>query len=1049
MKKLTFVLLSLVLGVSMAVAQSKQITGTVIFAEDGEPIIGASVVVKGTTTGTVTDLDGNFVLSVPTSAKTIVFSYVGMETVALAPKPKMNITMHVSSEFLDEIMVVAYGTAKKSTFTGSASSIKADKISQIQSSTVTSALEGRTAGVQLVSSTGQPGENPTVRIRGIGSINASKTPLYVVDGAFYDGPISAINSADIESMTVLKDAAANSLYGARGANGVILITTKRTNSGGLGVTFDAKWGVNSRAVPEYDLITDPGMYYEQTWKGQYNKLMGSSATMTSEKAIAQLQGSGANSLQKILGGYNNYDVAWNELIDPTTGLLNSNANLLYSDSWNDALFSDALRQEYNFSIGESDEKQSYYIGLGYLDDNSYAKGSSFSRLSGRIRYEKKLASWLKVGANLAYSQTEQDYPETSGSSYMNYFQWTRNIAPIFPVLLRDPKTGVVVNDDAGTPRYDYGDELGYARPYAGTANPAGALNYDVNKTILDNISGGAFVEVDLGKGLSARGSFDVNTTYSTYTQLQNPYYGDAKNYNGRISKDIKRTMSHTGSGFLTYKKVFGQLSLDAMAGAEAYNKNYQFMTGTKSNLATSDGLDIANAVVFENLNSYTRTYSVIGMLGRVNLSWADKYYLSGSFRRDASSHFAPENRWGNFGSVGGSWRISQESFLKDVEFIDNLQLKASVGTQGNDGLLNQGGYANYQPYLNQFDIANLNGEVSLKQTYLGNRDITWEKSLNSNIGLEVRFLNRINFAVEYFNKKTTDMLFQKPLPVSTGFATFPENIGSMTNTGFEMEFDVDVIRTNDWLWNIGANITRVKNEVTKLPAENKVDGIFASGYTKMVEGGSIYDLYLPEFAGVNEHGQGTWNVYNKEGEVTGVTTNQSDVYNSTSRRLVGSALPDLYGGVNTTLNWKGIDLSVVLSYQIGGDVYDAIYASTMQMKESGRGMHKDMLNAWTPENQDSSIPEFVLGNSNGSPASDNYLESASYLNIRNISIGYTLPRSFVSKLKIHSLRFYGAGDNLALFSARKGLDPRQYDYGTTGFNYSPIRSISFGLNVTL
>lgn len=1052
MKKITLLFVIFIIGLQSVLAQNKDITGKVTFAEDGSPIPGASVSVKGTTIGTVSDINGNFRLRVPQDATTLVISYIGMKTEELPIRGTViNIAMQDETVGLDEVIVVAYGTSTKKSFTGSAAVVKSDAIKQIQSPTVTSALEGRAAGVQIVSSTGQPGENPTVRIRGIGSINASKEPLYIVDGATYDGPISALNASDIESMTVLKDAAANSLYGARGANGVILITTKRRNTSKLGITFDAKWGVNSRAVPEYDMITDKAVYYEQTWLGQYNKLL--AAGQDAADIPDLLAGDDASSLSSILGGYNSYNVSWADLLSPE-GKINPNATLLYEDSWHDALFRNSLRQEYNFSIGHSNEKQSYYIGLGYLGEDSYAKGSGFERYSARVRLDKNLTNWLKTGATLSYAHTIQDYPTTSGGSYVNYFQWTRDIAPIFPVFLRDPETGETIKDKDGNDIYDYGDnsDLGYSRPYAARSNPAGVLEYDINRITLDNITGNTYIEAELYDGLSLRGAFDVNTTYKNEAYLTNPLYGDAASNNGYVQKYYRRWFSYTSSAFLTYNKDFGDLNLDVLAGTENYKRIREYTYGMKTNLAVSDVPEFSNAVVMTDLDSYTRSTSTQGYLARVNLNYADKYYMSLSYRRDGSSRFHPDNRWGNFGSLGASWRINQEDFMSNISFIDDLRIKASIGTQGNDNLLYQITsttlYQNYIPYLDQYQVTNNNDNVSVKQTYVGNKDISWEKSLNANVGFEGRFFNRLNVNFEYFYKKTTDMLFYLPVALSTGVASYPDNIGSMQNSGIEMELDADLIRTRDFTWNVGFNFSHVKNKVLELPEENREEGIYSAvGYTKLLEGGSIYDIYLPEFAGINEEGKATWNLYEDDVK-TGVTETQSDAY-ATSRRKVGNALPDLSGGINTNLMFKGLDLSVLLSYQLGGETYDYVYASTMQMEEAGLGMHEDILNAWTPENTNTTVAKFQLGYTENGRRSDLYLTSASYLNIRNISLGYTLPRSLTKKIQMEGLRFYIAGDNLALFSKRKGFDPRQYDYGTSGFNYSPIRTISFGLNVTL
>lgn len=1062
-QRFSFLLLLLLWGgISLVSAQQQRASGVVLSSENGEPVIGASIAVNDASVGTVSDLDGKFTLdNIPSGSNRLTVSFLGYQTQVLPFKNGEHITVVLEPEtsLLDEVIVVAYGTSTRRQFTGSASVVNAAAIGKIQTSSVTNALEGRTTGVQIVSSTGQPGENPNVRIRGIGSINAAKNPLYIVDGATYDGPVSALNSADIENLTVLKDAAANSLYGARGANGVILITTKRGNTNETKISFDAKWGVNSRAVPEYDFITDKATYYELAWKGQFNKLYNAYTTrenpLSSEEAAARakadIAGDGDNSLSKVLGGYNNYNVPWAELLD-NNGKLNPNARPLYEDDWHDALFHNSLRQEYNLNLTGGNSRQNYYAGFGYLNDESYAKGSGFDRYTGRFRGEKELTPWLKGGVNLSYAHTIQNYPNTSGASYVNYFQWTRHIAPIYPVYLRDPATGEIIKDKDGKDIYDYGNrsDLGYTRPYGTQGNPAGVLDYDVNRISLDNVIGATFLEAQIYDGLSLKGAFDINTTYKNGAFLANPLYGDGLPYNGYIEQELQRYLSYTGSVFLNYKKTFGKWNVDFLGGAESYQKERHYLYGAKSQIATSGEPELSNGVAFRDLTSYTQKYGVVGYLTRLNLSYGDKYYLSGSFRRDASSRFAPENRWGNFGSIGASWRISEEDFLRDVDFVDNLKLKGSIGSQGNDNLLyDDGSTINYIPYLDQYEVVNNDGSVSVKQIYAGNRDITWEKSLNFNAGVEARLLDRINLGFEYFSKTTSDLLFYKPIHLSSGIGTIPVNLGKIRNAGTEFEIDADIVKTHNLVWNIGLNVSRIKNTILSLPEENREKGIFAAGYTKMVEGGSLYDIYLPDFAGVDENGKNTWNIYDEKGNFKETTTVYNNAYTDVSRRNQGSAIPDLMGGFSTSVTYKGVDFSAVFSYQSGGKVYDAIYAASLQMSEYGRSYHKDILNAWTPENTNTSIPRLVSGYTDANRASGLYITDASYLNIRNVSIGYTLPKSVLKTLKINSIRVFAAGDNLAFFSKRQGLDPRQYDYGSTGFNYSPIRTISFGLNVTL
>ncbi len=1049
------ILLSLVviMGVTLSgFAQRQQISGKVSDA-NGESIVGATILVVGTTTGTTTGTDGSFSVAAPKDGA-IEVSFIGYETqnVAIAGKSHLNITLSDDAHALEDVIVVAYGTTTKEAFTGSASVVSSEQISKIQSSSVLSALEGTTSGVQITSSTGQPGENPSVLIRGVGSINASKSPLYVVDGATYEGDIAAINSADIESMTVLKDAAASSLYGARGANGVILITTKKGNKSDLGVTFDMKVGVNSRAVSEYDMVTDPGTYYEQTWKGQYNKLYNNGVSTDHDELVSILGGSSSNSLSSILGGYNNYNVDWADLIG-SDGKLNSTAKLLYSDDWYNELFNNSIRQEYNLSIGKNQEKQSYYLSLGYLNDESYAKGSGYDRFTGRIRMDRQVTDWFKIGANLSYAHTDQAHSASvSSTAYRNYFMWTRGIAPIYPVYLHDPTTGDFILDDNGSKIYDYGNssEYGYLRPYAASSNPAGVLEYDTLGTVSDNIIGSTFVEFKIIDGLKLTGNFDTNIAYATTTEMYNPTYGDAVSYNGRIASERTVRNSYTASSFLNYYKEFGDLSIDVLAGTETYNKTYQYFYGEKRNLASTDTYpDFSNAVQISELTGYTYGYSVLGLLSRVNLNYADKYYLSGSFRRDASSKFHPDNRWGNFGSVGASWRVDQEDFMDSVSWIDALKVKASYGSQGNDSLLDDDGYELYIPYMDHYEIVNNNDEVSLKQTYVGNENITWEKNHNFNVGFDATVFDRFTFGVEYFSRLTTDMLFNMPVALSTGVASIPENLGKMKNYGVEAMVNVDIIKTKDLYWGASLNLTHVKNKILELPEEYKEDGLAATGYKIMKEGGSIYDFYLPEFAGIDETGSATWNLYDSDGEFTGTTTVASNAYTTESRTLQGTALPDLQGGFSTTVSYKGFDFSAIFSYQIGGQVYDTVYASTMQMSDYGNGMHKDMLNAWTSDNTDTDVPMLVWGTQDANAVSNYFLTDASYLNIRNITLGYTLPKQAFGNTGISSLRVYLAGDNLALFSARKGLDPRQYASGTTTYSYSPIRTVSVGVNLTL
>ena len=1063
--KLMMLLACLFMGASMVTAQTSKVTGLVISAEDSEPVIGASVAVKGVPTlGAITDIDGKFVIeNLPSSAKTLVVSYVGMVTTEVAIKPNVKVILESDTEHLEEVMVVAFGTAKKSQFTGSAGTIKADKIAERQVSNVSNALSGQIAGVQTTATNGEPGAGANVRIRGIGSMSASNAPLYVVDGVPFEGSISTINPQDIETMTVLKDAASNALYGARGANGVILITTKKGAMGSKAkIDVDAKWGTNRRAIPNYDVMTDANTYYETYYQGINNALGGNAA---SDKVGAYVE--------QFLG-YPIYNIPEGEQLFTAEGKINPNTTLgnvyadeyyLQPDNWYNELFqNDNLRQEYNVRISGASPQSTYFLSAGYLEDTGIIPSSGFQRFSTRMNADYQVNNRIKVGSSFSYVNTNSLSPrDQSGSSSGNLFYISNMIAPIYPLYVRNADGSIKI-DEYGFTTYDFGagEYPGLGRPFMGNSNPASMIALDKYKTVSDVLSGRAFLNWEIAKGLKASANWGVDVNNSRNNNLYNAYYGQYSSTGGIIYVTAARTFSTNQQYLLTYNKEYGNHSIDALAGYENYQRTYQYLSGSKENLYNPNVPEIDNAISQPSASSYTGVYNTQGILARLQYDYADKYFFSASFRRDASSRFHPDNRWGNFWSVGGGWLLNKENFLIGVKNIDLLKFKASYGVQGNDNL-GYTGLHNYNYYSDHYGIADANGDFALSLTYKGNKDITWESSHNFNTGFDFEFFKRrLRGTVEYFTRKTVDMLYERPVAPSLGYTALPMNVGSMSNSGFELDIQGDLIRSKKVNWTANFNITSVKNVINELHPD--LDGEMIDGSWIYREGESSYQMYIREYAGVDpENGDALWYVdvpqvgedgtplkdANGEPVVKKETTNE---YTNATRYATGDILPKAYGGFGTNLSAYGFDFGMSFAYQFGGRIYDNTYAALMHQgtsDDAGQNWHKDVLNAWTPENTVTDVPMLNYnGDGYANGVSTRFLTSSNYLSINNITFGYTVPKTFTQKIGVQNFRVYFAADNVAVFAARKGLDPRQSYSTSSNSYYSPMRTMSAGVTMT-
>jgi len=1059
-----------------AVAQNKQVTGTVK-DNGGNPIAGALILVDGTTNlGTVSEATGEFKLMAPANGVLNV-SFMGFKSlqVPIAGKTKIDIVMEVDSKAMDEVVVTAFGQTTKEAFTGSAAVVKSDDIAKVQSSNVAQSLVGRVAGVQTSSSSGDLTGKPSIRIRGFSSINASQSPLWVVDGVPYEGDLNNINPADIESMTVLKDAASNALYGARGANGVIMVTTKKAKRGEAKVSFDAKWGVNSKALREYEVIKSPELYYETHYKSLYNYHASNGVANAYEAAASSLTGNATGGL-----GYNVYSVPEGQYLIGRNGKLNPNATLgnkvsyngeeylLMPDDWMDEAYDNAFRQEYNVNIAGANERSNFYASLGYLDNTGIIKSSEMQRYTARLKADYQAKKWLKVGANMSYAHFESsngNSDEGSSSSTGNIFAFASDMAPIYPLYIRNADGSKKI-DDYGLEMYDYGNKgnAGLVRPNLPDANALQTSWLNKYKSEGNAFTANGFADFDIYEGLklTVNGSTTIDETRTL--DMNNPYYGQFEEQGGTMYKYHTRSWVYNFQQLLTYNKTFADKhNMDLLLGHEYYRTQYYYLRGGRSMLYSYDSEELSGAVVdAAAAYSYTTDYNNEGYFFRGQYNYDERYFFSASFRRDASSKFHPDNRWGNFWSVGASWIIDKENWF-NADWVNLLKVKASFGSQGNDGISSN-------LYTDTYSVENNNGQVAVLFNSKGNKDITWETNTNLNIGAEFGFWdNRLAGSFEFFNRNTTDMLFYFTVPASLGYNGYYANVGDMFNRGIELELNGDIIRTKNVTWSASLNMTHVANKVTALADQYKNQTI--EGYNGYIDGSyyvaedlPLYSFYMREYAGVNDKGESTWWQDVWDQREIGKNPDGSPImedyikervkttdYANASRYIQESALPDVYGGFSTSVSAFGFDASIAFTYQLGGLVYDSGYAQFMSSPYgsfAGSNYHKDILNSWSQDNKESNIPRLQYGDQYSTGQSDRFLTSASYLNIQNINVGYTLPADWTKKFGVSSLRVYLACDNVVYWSKRRGLDPRYSFSGSTNFaNYSPIRTISGGLNV--
>lgn len=1032
-------------------AQERVISGVV--SENGGPIPGVNVNVKGTKNSAQTDLDGKYVVKAKTG-DVLVFSYMGMQdaVVTIGASSTVNTKMKEDGKELDEVVVVAYGKAKKSSYTGSATQIKSEQLENRPLTNALSVLEGSTSGVQVQSSAGQPGSAPAIRIRGFSSVNGSNTPLYIVDGVPFAGDISNINSNDIESLTVLKDASSTSLYGSKAANGVIIITTKIGKSLKDKFSLNVSTGMTSRSIKDYKRV-DAYQYYPLEWEAIRN-----SRPMTTQAQIDVANTYASDRVGTVLVT-NPFNVPIGSVVG-TDGKLNPNAQLLYPEdlNWEKQLERAGVRQNVDFSYQGKSEKSNYFASLGHLNEEGYVRNSGFERTTGRLNLNTSLNNWFKTGVNIAGTLTNSKLG-TDGvantNSFNNPFRTIRYMGPIYPVF-DHTENGDYILDDNGNKVYS-------TLRGSGASNGRNIVyeilnNTDVKKGLA--LSGRTFFEISFLKDFKFTTNASIDKTYSNRIYSYNTLIGDGSP-TGLMSKEDRIFTGITYNQLLNYSKKIGSHSITALLGHESFDYERNWTVGVKTGQVSPDDIEFINYATTTTLESKTRNYSTESYFSRVGYDYMDKYIVSGSLRRDSSSKFAKDNQWGNFWSFSGAWVVSKEDFLKDVSWVNDLKLRASIGQVGNDshiasdrdedGTVTKG--LNYYIGQSTYSLGYDNGSEGGVITYgAAAPDLKWEVNTQKDIAVEFGlFKNRLKGSIEYYNRNTDGLIFEVPNALSSGLDYRVENIGSMVNKGFEISLDGIILKTKDFSWSLNVNASTISNKLTKLPQEEIIDGT-----KKLKVGQSIYDYWLRDWYGVDPADGYALYVADPEKMVandpTGRLVNGVNVTTDQNKALyhyAGSAIPDLFGTFGSAFKYKGIQLDVMFSYQIGGKMYDSNYAALMHTGNNyGSALSTDILDRWQKPGDITDVPRLDINrNTQSTSASDRWLIGSDYLALRQINLSYKLPSDLISKLAIDNATVYVNGENVLLFTKRQGLDPTQTFNGTTQNRYIPSRVITLGFNL--
>ncbi|MEP7106964.1 MAG: TonB-dependent receptor [Ferruginibacter sp.] len=1022
------------------IAQTAAIRGRIVDTA-GRPVANVSVTARGNSAGVSTRPDGSFTINLPVATRSLLLSSVGYanQEVVFGSQNDLEIILTTVEKQLEAVVVVAYGTQKRKEITSAISTVNADAIRAQQVTSVGQALQGTASGVLVVNSTGQPGENPVIRIRGIASVNAAADPLIVLDGIPFQGNLNMISPSDIDNFSVLKDATATALYGSRAANGVILINTKSgKKSGAPVINVSAVRGYSSRAVAEYPFL-DIRQHFELGWEGLRNHY--GTDPNAAQRATDNLIRSAFH--------YNPYGTNLKPV--GTDGKLVSGATPLWNTDWVKELQREsAQRTNVNLGISGGTEKTKYFLGGEYLNQQGYIITSKYERVSARFNYTADLKDWLQVGTRAAIVSSNQNFPDEGSNNYTDVILYSRTLSSVFPLYMRG-EDGALIMDANGKPIFDYGvgdpnRTVNVNRLILTNSNDVATTYLDkkLSKRLFVNLN--TYADLKLARGLSFKTSFGIDRYTLNSLAHDNKDFGFAVNVGGRTTRTSNLTTSWTWNNMLNYQQRFGDHNVNLMASYEAFDYKLEALKGSKTGFPFGGLDELNNAATNESFNGSTTSETLLSYLGRIKYDFKGKYFAEFAARRDGSSRFAPNKRYGFFPAGGVSWIISQEGFMKGSKKIDLLKLRVSYGVVGNNQL------ASYFPYLGTFSTGY--DELTNPGIYfdqLANANIRWERQGNTNIGLDFEgFNSRLTASLDLFHKTSIDLLFNLPLVYSGGIGTVAYNIGKIENKGIELSLNYDIIKGRNFTWNAGINATYLANTIKKLTDR---DTLAPSGVQRLTVGKSRYEFYLADWAGVDPaDGKPMWYIdeLGTSGEPTGkrITTKvAADA--AKGRRYFGSGIPKLTGGLSQRLSYRNFNLNILLNYAFGGKYYDGNYSALMHGLFSGYGaqLHTDMLSRWQKPGDITNVPKLNPDNGDASTPSNNYLFNGDYIRLRNISLGYSVP--LPNQQVIKSIRFFVQGDNLLTWDKLKeGSDPEANIDGNSNGNSNVYKTISAGLEFT-
>jgi TonB-linked SusC/RagA family outer membrane protein len=1087
--KLTWLLtLFMAFVMQFSFAQEKMVTGTVTTESDGLPLPGASVIVKGTTKGAQTDFDGKYTIGV-NSGDVLVISYVGMEPVEVTIGAS-NVYDVVLKEgnTLDEVVVIGYGTTTKQSFAGTASVVKTENIETKNYSNVTQSLAGEAAGVTVINTSGQPGTTSTVRIRGFASVNGNRSPLYVIDGVpiFSATSLNAINPSDIKSTTILKDATATAIYGSRGANGVVLITTKSGSANESYIEVDVRTGINTQAIPRYDVVRSPEEAIGYVWEGLYGRAIADGVADPVGVANANLF-----SPNVVDPGYNMWNVNnVGELIDPATRTVRNGVTRRYTPQrYEDAAISDSYRTQVDFRMGGGNEDTRYFISGGYLDQDGVAINTNYTRYTSRLNVTSKVKEWLSVTSNLGYAYSKSlNNGQTDGAE--NLFEFADKMQPFFPVFLRDNNYQLVPDPIFGGNQYDYGTPSGFrSRPNADLLNPIGSALFDFNGSERHEFNGSFKADFKITDNLKFETSFGAQYFNDVFKSAGNQFYGVAVGNGGDLFIRDTERFNYNFLQLLRYNNQFGDHNVEVLAAHETNDYRQSQETVFKGGSVIPGIYELDNYV--NNLSlptGFARERTLESYFGQANYNFRNTYFFTASFRRDGSSRFAdPANRWDNFGSVGVAWVLSNEGFLSDSNLISFLKLKASYGIAGDEAGVS------FYTGENTFEAQNLNGSISIAPDDL-REPVTWEISKTWQVGLEATLGNFLDVNIDYFVKDTDNLFFDQAVSLSAapiGGGTILVNDGVLRNYGLEFDFTGHIVKTEDFKLDLNVNGAMYDNEMREMPIDVQTGepAVWQQEFARygLAEGRSIFDFFMREWAGVDpSDGAPMWYVYYDDVNGNGIldlgegigqnaTTGAFDgntnlaIYRdanpdanlrrtttkqyaeATSKFVDKSSIPDVSGAFRLSANYKNWNLSTQFTYSLGGWAYDAQYAELMQDRfgAAGNNYHTDIRNRWQQPGDITNVPRLADGLDQQSiSTSTRFLTRSDFLALNNVVLGYTFPKSSLDNMGIDLVNLFVSGDNLFIFSKRDGFNPTTSETGNTGRGlYAPLTTITFGVKV--